>query len=198
MLSAAQADALRAELAGVLGIRRNIGVGPHAQSAHFIRPLEQFDEIGFLLEIRIGRGDLTGEHLTGAAIDRDEVALLDRLAIGDEQLLLDIHADRFRARHARLAQTTRDHGGMRGRAAALRQNTFGDEHTVHVIRIGFLADQNHGLASLAPLFGGVRIEGGDTGGGARRGIQTLRQENAGLLGLLVKARQQQQIDLHRV
>jgi hypothetical protein len=76
VLGAAQADALGAEAAGALGVARVVGVGPHAQAADLVGPLEQRAQVLLALEVGIVGGELTEEDLAGAAVDRDPLPLV--------------------------------------------------------------------------------------------------------------------------
>ncbi len=87
VLGAAQPDAFRAELAGSLGVARDIRVGANAElAAELVGPVH---EVGQNARARIGVDGvgLAGEHFTGRAVERKPVAFLqrERLAASPEQ-----------------------------------------------------------------------------------------------------------------
>ena len=65
----------------------------------------------------------------------------------------------------------------------------GGDHAAQVVGVGLLADQDHVLATLGPLDGGVGVEDGLADGRAGGGVHALRDQRA--LGLLVEAREHQ-------
>jgi hypothetical protein len=68
---------------------------------------------------------------------------------------------------ARATHPARDQGRVARGATGLREDALGLDHAMHIVRVRLDADQDHGLALLAPLLGGVGVEDGLTGGGAR-------------------------------
>ena len=95
VLGAAQADAARAERVGELGLIGQVGVGADAQPAELVGPRQQlleplidvrllrglsvpFDDLEDLARLRRDPRDL---HFAGQAVERDEVAFLDGLAV---------------------------------------------------------------------------------------------------------------------
>ena len=77
-----------------------------------------------------------------------DVALLHRRAAGGHGLRAIVDAQRAGAGDAGLAHAARDHGGMRGHAAARGQDALGGVHAVDVLGRGLDAHQDD-LAALA-------------------------------------------------
>ena len=194
VLGAAEADPLRAVIAGNLGIARVVGVGPDPEPAAGIGPGQQLIEI--LVDGRLDHWHRAQDHLPGRAVDRDQVALFDSRAVDRENPLIEIDPETFGARHTGLAHAAGHHGGVTRLAAARRQHALGGDHPVHVIRVGFDPHQDHGLALLAALLGPVGIEDGPAAGGARGSIDALGDHLG--LRLRIDARMQQLVDLRRL
>ena len=140
VLGAAEPDAFGAEAHGGLGVGRRVGIGAHAELAHLVGPADQRGK--FAGELRLDHVDLAGEHLAGRAVDGDEVALFERLAAGGHGLRGVIDAQRAGAGDAGLAHAARNHGGVRGHAAAGGEDAFGGVHAVDVLRRGLHAHQD--------------------------------------------------------
>ena len=139
VLGAAQADALGAELAGLGGVGRGVGVGADLQLAALVGPAHQRGEVA-----GHGRGDgrhLADHHVAGRAVDGDELAGLHRLAGDGDGLarLVDLH--RLAADDARLAPAAGDHGRVARLAAGAGENALREVHARHVFGAGLLADQ---------------------------------------------------------
>ncbi len=106
VLGAAQADALGAELAGDLGVARDVRVGAHAElAAELVGPAHELGQNagGGIGSMRVG---LTGEHFTGGAVERNPVAFLQRDGLAadrDAELLLVLVDLRWRRRRRRRA-----------------------------------------------------------------------------------------------
>ncbi len=81
VLGAAEADALGAEAARVLGIGRRVGIGAHAHRAHLVGPAHQRREIAG--ELRLDGRHLAEHHLAGRAVDGDDLARLHDLALAE-------------------------------------------------------------------------------------------------------------------
>ena len=95
---------------------RRVRVGSHARGAAARRPSEHRVEV--LVDRRRDERDGPDDHAPGAAVDRDRVALVQRVArrcVRPRRARVD--RERFAARHARLAHAPRDDGGVRGHAA---------------------------------------------------------------------------------
>ena len=74
---------------------------------------------------------------------------------------------------ARLADLAGDDRGVRGRAAAGRDDALGDGHAVEVVGRGLDPDEDDLLAPADPFDGVVGVEHGTADRGARRGVEAL-------------------------
>ena len=144
VLGAAQPDALGAEAHCSLGIGRRVGIGAHAELAHFVGPADQGGK--FAGQLRLDHFDLAGQHLAGGAVDGDEVAFFEALSAGRHGAGIVIDAQRACAGDAGLAHAARDHRRVRGHAAAGGEDAFGRVHAVNVFGRGFHPHQNDFLA----------------------------------------------------
>ena len=157
VLGAAQADALGAELARLTCIARGVGVGAHAQPALGVGPAHERGEgAGQLRLAHLGAAD---DHLPGAAVDGDDVALVQRrasrpacvpaLASMRSAPAPDTHGPAHATRHDR---------GVAGGAAARREDADGGVHAVDVLgaRLGAHEDD---LAAARAL--GLGVVGGE-------------------------------------
>ncbi len=140
----AKPDAFGAEAARGARVQRRLGVGAHLHAPDAVGPYHQRREIAG--EFGLDHRDRAGEHLAGGAVDRQHVALLQRDAAGGHGLLGVVDADRARAGDAGLAHAARDHGRMRGHAAARRHDALGRVHAVDVLGARLDAHQDR----LAP------------------------------------------------
>src|SRR5439155_2928864 len=132
VLRAAQADALGTEVACLLGVRARVGVGPHRELAlaDLVGPPEDRVELlGALAGLEV---ELPYDNLTGRAVDRERVALLDRGAVDGERLALDL--DLLGAHDRRLAPAAGHDGRVADEAATRREDALGRGHAVHVLR----------------------------------------------------------------
>ena len=167
VLRAAEADALGAVLARLDRVARIVGVRPHLQPAELVCPAQDGAGGAVLVErLRLDRGHLADVDLAGGAVDGDLLAFLDRRAVGREHAPADIDVDRARADHARATHAARNQRRVAGGAAGLREDALGLDHAVDVVWVGLHADQNHGLALLAPLDRGVGVKDGSAAGRA--------------------------------
>ena len=190
VLGTAETDPLGAELAGLPGIPRCLGVGSHPQPASGVGPGHQRAELAG--HFRRHQCDAALADVAGGAVDGDEFALGELLVADLQRLVLVVDAQRAGPGDARLAHAARHHCRVAGGAAARSQDADGGVHAGDVLRAGLDADQQHGTA-----FG---LEGDGVGGGkhdlaagsARRGGKSARQHIA--VGLLVDGRQQQLIE----
>ncbi len=144
VLGAAEPDAFGAEPHRRLGVGRRVGIGAHAELAHFVGPADQRGK--FAGELRLDHVDLAGQHLAGRAVDGDEFALLVRLAARRHGPRGIVDAQRAGAGDAGLAHAARDHRGVRGHAAAGGEDAFGGVHAVDVFGRGLHPHQDHFLA----------------------------------------------------
>ena len=198
VLGAAQADALRAERAGPLGVARVVGVGPDLEAAHLIGPAEERGEVVLVLEAGLDRRQLAGEDLAGGAVDADDRrprATVDRA--GAHLALGVVDLQRLGPGHAGQAHRARHDRRVAGGAAARGQDALGREHAVHVVRAGLDAHEDDRVAGLLGRHGPVRVEDRLADGGAGRGVQALAEQPVPhlRLGRLVEARQEQLDDL---
>src|SRR5207237_831384 len=76
------AHALGPELARLLRVPGHVGVGAHLEPARAVRPRQELRELG--REPGLERGHAAQEHQAARAVERDERALLDRVAVDRE------------------------------------------------------------------------------------------------------------------
>ena len=119
------------------------------------------------------RGDPGDLHFAGQAVERDEVAFLDRLPADLELLRRLVDLERAGADDRRLAHLAADHGGVRGHAAGRGEDALRDEHAVDVVGHRLAPDEDHLLALLGPLDRVVGREHDLAAGRARRRRQPL-------------------------
>ncbi len=175
-LGAAQADAHGAELARARRVLRRIGVGHHLEAADLVGPLEQ--RLHVLAEFGLHGRHLASIDVAVAAVDGDDVALVQR-GVADGGAALDVvDVDRLAAGHAGLAHAARDHRRVRGLAAARGQDALRLEEAVDVLGLGLLAHQDDHFAVAAARFGAVGVEDDLAGSGARRSRKTNGQRLA--------------------
>ena len=115
VLGAAEPDALRAELARLRRVLGVVGVRAHLESAQVVGPVED------RLEVLVDRGrderDLADDDASGAAVDRDHVALAQLVAADADGLRAGVDVEAVAAGDARLAHPARDDGRVRRHAA---------------------------------------------------------------------------------
>ena len=75
VLGAAQADALRAELAAERSVVGGVGVGAHAHRAELVGPRQQ-DRVEVAGDLGLDERDRADDDDAGGAVDRDDVALV--------------------------------------------------------------------------------------------------------------------------
>ena len=190
VLGAAEADAFGAELDRDAGVRRRIGIGAHAQRARLVGPSHQRAELA--RHRRFGHRHGAGQHLPGRAVDGDGLAALEHGVARLQGLRVVIDPERARAGDAGLAHAARDHGRVRGHAAARRQDALGGVHAVDVLRRSLDPNQNDLLAVGLELGRLVGIEHDLAGGRARRRRQAVGDHVA--LGLGIDGRMQQLVE----
>ena len=101
---------------------------------------------------RVDDRHLAGEHLAGAAVDGDDVALADdRTVGGPHPLRLDVDVERVGAAHAGAAHATGDDRGVRRLAAPAGEDAAGGDHAAQVVGVGLATDQDDALAPLGPF-----------------------------------------------
>ena len=137
-------------LGGLLGL---VGVRPDPHPPDLVGPAQDLLELGLVLEPRLDRRQRADVQRAGRAVEADPVALLElgagHVAVG---LLAGVVDDEVgRAGHARLADLAGDDRGVRGRAAAGRDDALGHGHAVEVVGRGLDPDEDDLLAALDPL-----------------------------------------------
>ena len=112
------------------------------------------------------------------------IASPSTLTVNAAAALADVQA--FAAGDAGQAGAAGNDSGVRRGAAVLGQDALGGIHAVHVVGRRFVANQDDG-AALGGFDGAVGLEDGHADAGARRGVEALGQQAAGLdsLGLVV-------------
>ena len=106
VLRAAEADAFCAKLAGLLGVARRVGVRAHLELAELVGPHHDAAELAD--DRRVDSRNHAVVDVAGRTVDREPVALLERLAGEDELLVLLVHHDLLAAGDAALAHAARD------------------------------------------------------------------------------------------
>ena len=126
VLGASQPDALRPQLRGARRILARVGVCPHAQAPHLIRPAQQHLQLG-------GRGGLHQLHLSdedpsGGAVDGDGVSFLHPQAPRrGEVTLLGVDGDLRRAGDRGRPHSAGHHRRMAGLPSVAGQDPLGGE-----------------------------------------------------------------------
>ena len=164
VLGPAEADPLGAELARLGRVLGRVGVRAHTQSADPVRPLEDRGEV--VVDLRRHERHRADDHLAGAAVDRDRVAVLQLVAGKAGRLGAHVDVERLAAGDAWRPHPARDDGGMRGEPAVGGQDPGRLDHPVEVVRGRLPADEDDALPRLAALLGGVGVEDDRAGGGA--------------------------------
>ena len=116
------------------------GVDANAELADGIGPAHQRAE--FARQFRLDHRHPAGQHLAQRAVDGDDVAGLEGARADAHRAAAVIDANGAAAGDAGLAHAARDHGGVRGHAAAGGENAFGGVHAVNVFRAGLDPHQN--------------------------------------------------------
>ena len=184
----------RAELDGGARIFRRVGVDANAELADLIGPAHQRAELA--RQFRLDHRHPAGQHLAERAVDGDDVAGLEGARADAHGAAAVIDANGAAAGDAGLAHAARDHGGVRGHAAAGGQNAFGGVHAVNVFRAGLDPHQDDLAAVGLQLGGFVGREHDLAGCGAGRGRQAGRDHVA--LGAGIDGRMQQLIQRRRI
>src|SRR5271154_2362913 len=79
VFSAAQADTLGSECAGLNGISRNVRVGTHSQPAERLGPPYKLQQLRFI-RLCVESIELAFDYAAGGSIERNPIALLEYLA----------------------------------------------------------------------------------------------------------------------
>ena len=156
MLRPAQANALRAEIARGLCVGRRFGVGAYLHPAASIRPDHQCPEITH--QFGLDRRHFTRHNFAGRAIQRDDIALVQRAASNAQHFGSSINLNASCTRYAWTPHATCDHRSMTGHPAACGQYALGGMHAVNVFRASFDTHENDGPAQFTETFGGVGIK----------------------------------------
>ena len=194
VLGPAEADPLGAELARLGRVLGGVRVRAHLQPADPVRPLEDRREV--VVDLRRHERDGADDHLAGAAVDRDRVALVQLVAGQPRRLRAHVDVERLAAGDAGRPHPARDDRRVRGEPAVRGQDPRRLHHPVEVVRRRLPADEDDALARLAALLGRVGVEDDRAGGGARRRVQPLRDDDD--VGGGVDHRVQQLVELRRV
>ena len=149
VLGAAQADAFGAELAGRLGVARDIGIGAHAElAAELVGPVHE----GLPGRRRTGRRPSVlalpaktspVEPSSDSQSPSFSVRVLPP-TVTPTSFLCSLTVMRLGAGHAGGAHAAADHRRVAGHAAARGEDALGHFHAVDVVRHGFFADQDDG------------------------------------------------------
>ena len=197
VLRAAQADALRTERERLLGILRRIGVGAHFQHRIFTGQLHQLAEVA--AQVGVARGDLAEVDLAGRTVERNPVALLDRIAVDLDRACLVVDLQLAGTRHAALAHTARNDRRVRRHTAACGEDARSVEHPLQIFGRSLDTHQHRLLTRLGQhLFGIVGEEDHRPRRGARRCGQTLDDHLGVLDRRLVEDGVQQLVQLGRL
>ncbi len=176
VLGAAQTDALRAVRTGAARVLRIIRIGPHLQFGNIIRPVEQGQQVGLLLERGRAGGNFTEEDLARRAVHGHPLAFGDRPLADDHQAAFHVNFHGGRADHRGDAKLARHHRRVGGRAAFAGEDTFRGDHAMHIVGLGEWAHHDDILlAFLRHFLGGIRVEIDLADGRAGRGVDALRQ-----------------------
>ncbi len=209
VLRAAEADARRAERDRVLGLLRRVGVGAHVHARRLVAPFHQLLEVPELLRLPGGLvvvdqpGDDLGRrglhasrvHLARGAVDRHEVAFFERLPVDGHlaRLVVDLHGGG--AADADLPHLPRDERGVRGDAAARRQDALRRNHAAQVFGRGLQSNEQDRLSLFGGGDGALGVQVDLSRGGARSRGQP-RRNRLRLLGFrCIEHRRQQLLEL---
>ena len=130
--------------------------------------------------------------MAGAAVDGDDVALLQRSLADDGAARRVVDDDLLATRDAGLAHAARHHGGVGRHAAARGENAFGGVHAVNVFGAGLDAHQDDAVVQRLQPFGLIGIEHDFTRGSTRRGRKAGGDHVA--LGSWIERRVQQLVE----
>ena len=172
VLRPAEADPLGAELAGLGGVLRRVGVRPHAEPADRVGPAEDG------LEVLVDRGrderHRADDHAARAAVDREVVALAELDLPEAHRACAEVDRERLAARHARLAHAAGDDRRVRGHAAVRGEDAARVDEAVDVVGRRLPPDEQHGLALATARLGEVRVEHDRAGRRSRGRVEPRR------------------------
>ncbi len=170
---------------------RRVGVGADLEGAVLVGPGHQSGEIA-------GHGgrdgrNLTDHDVTGCAVDRQEIALVDDLAVDRDLTALLVDGDGATADDAGLAPASGDDRRVTGLAAGGREDANGLVHPGDVFGAGLLANQQNRVVGMfgRVLDRRVRREDDLAAGRARAGGNSTGRHLD--LGLRIELGQQQVI-----
>ena len=164
MLGPAEANALGAEVDGLLGVLRGVGVGADLELAVLVGPGHDPAELAG--DGSLGSGDGFAVDVAGGAVDGEPVAFLIDLAGQLELLVGLVHLDGAAAGDAAGAHAAGHDGRVGGHAAADGQDALGVVHAFDILGGGFQSNQNDLVALLRPLSGVLSREDDLTAGSA--------------------------------
>ena len=168
VLGAAEADALGAELPGAGGVLGRVGVGAHRQGAGAVGPSEDRDQ-GRVVRVGRQQRGVAGEDGAAGAVDRDPVALAERLRRRSRSSRRR-EADGRDPADGRLAHADGDDGRVARLAAARGEDALGRDHPVEVVGRGLVAHQDHRARPPCPSrSASSAVNTTAPVGGARRG-----------------------------
>ncbi len=151
MLGTAKTDALRAVLHGICRIRGGIRIGAHLQFAVFVRPLHDASEVS-------AYGSLHGLNiafinLSGGAVQRNVIALMEDLAAQFKYLLLLVDGNFAAAGYTSRTHAARHNGCVRSHAAAHGEDTFRRVHSFNILGRSLKTHQHDSLALFVGFLG---------------------------------------------
>ena len=147
VLGPAEPDPLGAELARLDRVRGRVRVRVHLEPPDLVRPAE--DRLEIVVDPRRHELDRAEDHAAGAAVDRDHVALGDRVAADRRDSALDVDRQLGAAGDAGLAHPAGDERRVRGDAAVGGEDPLRRDQAVDVVGARLPANEDHVLARLA-------------------------------------------------
>src|SRR5262249_39595625 len=151
VLSAAEADALGAELDGVDGVVGRVRVGADAEAAALVAPVQE--RFVFGRKLRLDEREFALVDDAVGSVEGDGVAGGEGAAVNREALALVIDDELLAADDATLAPAAGDDGGVGGLAAGGCEDALGGVHATDVFGGGFLSDEDDLLALSGELLG---------------------------------------------
>ncbi len=194
VLRPAEADPLGAELAGLCGIVRSVGVRAHAEPPDSVGPAE--DRLEVLVDRRRDERHHADDHAARPTVDRQVIALAQLDLPEAHRSCVEVDRERLAACHARLAHAACDDRRMRGHPAVRREDAARVDQAVDVVGRRLPPDEQHVLSLATTGFGEVRVEHDRPRGSPRRGVQPCRDDVHGRVR--VDHRMEELIELSRV
>jgi len=196
VLGTAEANALSAQLAGLLGVGGSVGVGADLKGSVLVGPGHDAAELAG--DLSVNGGDDAVVDLTGGAVDGDIVALVVGLTGESELLVFLVHVDLAATGDTAGAHAAGDNSGVRGHAATDCEDALGGLHAGDVLGRGLETDKNDLFASGVPGFGVLSGEDDLAAGGAGGSAQTLAGGNGCLKSLSVELGVEQSVKVSGV